>query len=179
MTQILTKSKRREGRVKSDYGIKDYYNFFKTEYPDLKISYKKFKSVITDFNKSIVDSIIEEGLEYTFPYIGSSLSIMKDKRIPRIVNGKLYNPAPVDWVSTNTLWASNEEAREKKLLVRYNNTHTSKYVFRIHFRKYMQNFKNKNLYKFITTRDFKRDLGKRINDEDKDPYESYLLYNKI
>jgi hypothetical protein len=173
---MIIKKKRTEGKIKADYGIKDYYKYFTENNPELKIDYKTYKSVVSEFNKEIIELIVEKNVEYNIPYLGSSISIKKDKRIPRIVNGKLYNTAPVDWVATNKLWSEDAEAMEKKLLVRYLNSHTSKYVFRIYFKKFNLYFANKKLFSFQSNRDFKRFLGARIKDENKDKYESYLLY---
>lgn len=168
--------KRTEGNIKADYGIKDYYNYFKENNPELNIDYSTYKKVIQDFNKELVDLIINENVEYNIPYVGSSISIRKDKRVPKIVNGKLYNNAPVDWVATNKLWSEDNEAREKKLLVRHLNQHTSKYVFRIYFKKYNLYFNNKKLFNFKASRSFQRLLGARIKDDTKEKYDSYLLY---
>jgi hypothetical protein len=168
--------KRTEGNINADYGIKDYYKYFKENNPELNIDYATYKKVIYDFNKELVDLIINDNLEYNIPYIGSSISIRKDKRVPKIVNGKLYNSAPVDWAATNKLWSEDEEARDKKLLVRYLNQHTSKYVFRIYFKKYNLYFNNKKLFNFKATRSFQRLLSARIKDDTKEKYDSYLLY---
>ena len=172
----MIKNKRTNGVIKKHYGMKDYYNFFKKTYNNLDISRKIYNSIISDFNNKIVELIIEENLTYTLPYIGSSLSIRKEKKTPRIVNGKLYNTTPVDWVTTNKLWNEDIEAKEKKLLVRYTNSHTSRYVFRIYMKKYNYSFKNKKYYSFKPCRTFKRLLSARINDENKEKYDTYLLY---
>jgi len=174
----MVKNKRTEGKINSDYGVNDYFQYFKENNKDIKISKKKYKDIISEFNKGIIDLIIEKGFEYNIPYIGSTLCIRKDKRVPKIVNGKLYNSSPVDWVATNKLWSEDQESREKKLLVRYLNAHTSKYVFRIYFKKYNLYFVNKKLFSFKVNRTFSRLLGKRIKDEDKEKFDSYLLYNK-
>lgn len=168
--------KRTKGVIKTDYGIKDYYKYFKENNPDLNIDYKTYTNIIYDFNKEIVDMVINDNLEYNIPYIGSTLSIRKDKRVPKIVNGKLYNTAPVDWKATKELWTDDEDAMSKKLLVRHLNHHTSKYVFRIYFKKYNLYFKNKQLFSFKATRSFQRALSARIKDDTKQKYDSYLLY---
>lgn len=170
------KNKRTEGKIKAHYGMKDYFNYFKMLHSDLDISNITYRKVIEDFNKEIVNLIIEENLEYNIPYLGSSLSIKKTKRIPKIVNGILYNTTPVDWVATNKLWNEDEEAKEKKLLVRYLNNHTSKFVFKIYFKKYNTAFLNKNIYSFRSNRSFQRALANRIKDDSKNKYDTYLLY---
>lgn len=169
------KNKRTEGKIKSHYGMTDYYKYFKKTY-DLDISKTIYNKIIEDFNKDIRNLLIEENLDYKIPYLGSTLSIRKVKRSPRIVNGKVYNPNPIDWKTTNELWDKDEEAKEKKLLVRYNNSHTSGYVFRVAFKKYDQVFKNKKLYAFKSLRDLNRMIKYRINDETKDKFNAYLLY---
>ena len=173
---MIVKNKRTEGKIKIDYGIKDYFKYFKLNHPELKIDYKTYTSVIGDFNKEIINLIVNDNVEYNIPHLGSAISIKKDKRLPRIVNGKLYNTTPVDWVATNKLWSEDQEAMDKKLLVRFLNSHTSKHVFRIYFKKYNLYFANKKLFSFQSNRDFKRFLGARIKDENKEKYESYLLY---
>ena len=148
----------------------------KAEHPTLDINRTTYSNVISDINNEIVDLIIEKNLNYVLPYLGSSLSIKKVKRIPKIKNNKLFNTAPIDWKTTNELWNSDEEAKEKKLLIRYTNSHTMKYVFRIYFKKYISSFINKQYYSFKPCRTFQRLLGKRINDDTKNRYDSYLLY---
>ncbi len=172
----MIKKPRTEGKIKAHYGMKDYFKYFIKEYPELNISNKKYYNIIGEFNKNLTELIIEDNVEYNLPHLGSSLSVKKTKQLPRIIEGKLVNKTPVDWVATNKLWLDDEEAKEKKLLVRYNNYHTSKHVFTISFKKYIYPFKNKKYYKFKSNRDFARLLGKRINDQNKEQYDAYLLY---
>lgn len=167
--------KRTEGKIPVHYGMVEYYKFFKKDNPDLKISKEQFKNIIDKFNSELINLIIE-GVEFQLPYLGATLAIRKMKSVPRIVNGKLYNQSPVDWPATNKLWEEDEEAREKKLLVRFLNNHTSKYVFRVFYKKGTYFFTNKKYYGFKTARGFARLLGKRINDPDKDRYDTFLLF---
>jgi hypothetical protein len=39
-------------------------------------------------NKEVIDLIINNNIEYSIPYLGSTLSIKKDKRVPKIVKRK-------------------------------------------------------------------------------------------
>ena len=172
----MIKNKRTEGKIKSHYGMRDYFRYFSKEYSDLAITNKKYYDIIADFNSELINIVIENNIEYNLPHLGSSIAVKKTKKVPRIIDGKLVNTTPVDWVATNKLWSDDDEAKNKKLLVRYNNYHTSKYVFGIFFRKYIYPFKNKKYFKFKSNRDFARLLGKRINDPDKERYDAYLLY---
>lgn len=159
----------------SDYSMPDYYKYFCDKY-DIDIPRKKYNKIITEFNLAIRNLIINESMDYLIPHLLFEITIRKVKRKPKIVNGKLINNIPIDWKRTNELWEKDAEAKEKKLLVRYNNSHTSGYIYSIYMKKFKGKIKNKIYYKFLPNRQFKRDLSKRILDPDKDNYDAYLLY---
>ncbi len=160
-----------------DYGIKDYYNSYKKRNKESPVSRSKFNSIITEYNKAICELIIEDNLIYQVPFLNLQFVIRKDKRKPRLIGSKLVNPTPVDWKTTKELWERDEEAKEKKLLVRYNNSHTFGYVFRIYMKKYRCKTKHSKFMKYRPNRTFQRNLAKRIKDQSKEMYDAYLLYN--
>ena len=161
-------------KIKHHYGMPDYYNFYIKTY-NKDIPPKKFNNIITDFNLKLQDLIIEENLIYLLPHLNLELLLKKDKRKPRIVDGKLINNLPIDWKKTNELWERDQEAKEKKLLVRINNSHTSGHVFRIYCKKFKSTLKNRGLYKWTTIRQFARKLKTAINNPKKN-IDAYLLY---
>lgn len=165
----------REHKLKSDFGIRDYYKFYKNNSVD-PVNRGLYNDIITEFNEEIKHLIIEKGLTYQLPKLGFEIVLKKQKRVPRIVNGKLVNTIPPDWKATKALWERDPEAKENKTIVRYNNYHTSNYVFRIYFKKFKSNMKGRSLIKFQPTRGFKRQLSARILDESKDNLNAYLLY---
>ncbi len=160
---------------KKDYGITDYRIYYNNKY-NKDISKSLYNKIITDFNNEIKNMIINNNLIYKMPSLNLEILIKKEKRIPIIKNGKLINNIPPDWKKTNALWAKDPEAKEKKILVRYNNSHTSNYIYRIYCKKFNCNIKNKNLIKFKPNRTFQRDLAKRIKDKNQDNLNAYLLY---
>lgn len=164
----------RKHKAKADYGIRDYYKFYKNNYN--KVDKEKFSKVIDDFNKEIIKAIIEDNLEYTVPYLNIEISIRKHKRKPTIKNGQLINNVPIDWKATKELWEKDPEAKEKNIRVRFRNSHTNNYVFRIYCKKFKCNIRNKSLFKFKPSRIFQRSLSKRIKDPNKDSLDAYLLY---
>lgn len=173
----MEKTNRGPKKIQGHYGMKDYYKYYKNN-NESPVSSVKYNKVISLFNKELVELMLNENVEYDLPSLGLNLSIRKDKRIPKIVNGKLVNNSPVDWVTTQQLWEKNEDAKNNKVLVRYLNNHTSGYVFRIYCKKFGAKLKNRTVYKFKPARSFQRALGKRIKDLTKDKFESFLLYNK-
>lgn len=167
--------KRTEGKLKVDYGIKDYYKYY-TQTVKESQNHIKYNKVISEFNKKIVESIINDGLEFTPVKTQICFCIRKHKRVVKIVNNKLVNKNPVDWKTTNQLWIDDKEAREKKLVIRYLNNHTSKYIFRIKMRKIGTSYYNKKYFKFKPCRFFARSLAARILNEDLEPFQAYNLY---
>lgn len=165
----------RNHTLKSDYGISNFYKYYKT-ISDTPINSKLYNQIITEYNNELRNLIIEDNLVYQLPYLGFEIILKKQKRTPRIVDGKLINNIPPDWKKTNALWEKDAEAKEKKLLVRYDNYHTSNYIYRIYFKKFKSKIKNKSLFKFQPNRSFKRQLSARIKDTDKDNLNAYLLY---
>jgi hypothetical protein len=174
MTQI---TKRGLNKITTHYGMTSYYDYYASHY-EKKVSRRTYNNIVGDFNKEVIELILNEGVEYRLPVLGLTLSVKKEKRTPRIKDGKLYNPSPIDWVTTRKLWKADEESRKNKLLVRYVNHHTSGYVFRIFLVKFGARLKNRSIYKFRTSRYFQRALGKRLKDTNKDKFDCYLLYKK-
>ena len=162
-------------KFKGDYGIGDYYKYYNEKYGS-KTTTVLFNKVLTEFNSGIIELVIEHNLIFYIPFLGLEIFIKKDKRKPRIVNGKLVNNVPIDWKATNDLWNKDSEAKNKKILVRYNNSHTSGYVFRIYCKKFKSKIKYKSLYKFKPSRKFQRTLSARIKDPNKDNFDAFLLY---
>lgn len=165
----------RKHKLKADYGITDYYKFYKKN-SDNPVNSRLFNDIITEYNTEIKNLIIEKNLVYQLPYLGFEIILKKQKRVPRIKDGKLINNIPPDWKATKELWEKDEEAKEKKLLVRYDNYHTSNYIYRIYFKKFKSKIRNKSLFKFQPNRSFKRQLSARIKDPNKDNLNAYLLY---
>lgn len=166
--------KRGEKKIKHHYGMPDYYKFYIKQY-EQNLSRQRYNDIITDFNTELQDLIIEDNLIYLIPHLNLELILKKDKRKPKIVDGKLISNLPVNWKATNELWARDAEAKKKKLRVRYSNTHTSGFVFRIYCKKFKCTLKNRGLYKWTTIRDFARKVNLAIINPKKD-IDAYLLY---
>jgi hypothetical protein len=167
---------RTKNKITSDYGMKDYYKYYKETNPSSEVTRVKYNKIISQINEEIINMMLNESFEYKLPHINATLTIRKDKRKPTIKDGKVVNSSPVDWVTTKKLWEEDPETKEKGLLVRYLNTHTAGYVFRIYLKKFGASIKNRSYYKFKPSRKFQRALSARIKDDNKDKFDTYLLY---
>ena len=167
--------RRTEGKINVDYGLRDYYKYYNKNTKQA-VDSKLFNKIISEFNKNIVELIIEKDLEFTPIMLQFTFCVRKIKKVPKIENGKLVNNNPIDWKTTKELWESDNETKEKKIIIKYSNNHTSKYVFRIKALKTGFTYKNKQLYRFKACRSFQRMLAKRILDPNKENFNAFKLY---
>ena len=124
----------------------------------------------------IINQILNEYKVYTVPFLRLKIGIRKSKPKIRFKDGVVVNGNPIDWVKTNTLWEKDDDSKANKTLIRFTNKHTFGYVFHIYALKFAARFKNKSIFRFKSNRKFQRELSKRINDKDKEQFDSYLLY---
>ena len=167
----------RKHKLKADYGQKDYYKYYCENY-DSPLTRKQYNEIQKRFFEKVIYSMLNERLEYYIDHLGFILTIRKEKRAPEIRDGKLYNNRPIDFKATKELWKKHPDAKEKGLIVRHLNDHTSGYVFRIYLKKFRSNIKGRSYFRFRPMRQFKRDLNKRIRDANKEPFDCFLLYTK-
>lgn len=158
--------------------MNDYYRHYRKN-SSAPVNYTTYSAIISSYNKNVINLMLNNSLDYRIPVLNFLLTIRKDERKPQIKNGVLHNNRPIDFKRTMELWEVDENAREKKVLLRFNNSHTSGFVFRIYCKKHESSIKNKGYFKFMASREFKRSLAHRINDENKDKFDCYLLYDKI
>lgn len=168
--------KRGKAKIKTGYGIADYYKHYKSTNNN-PVSSQTYNKVISEIHKKIVDSIINDNFELYLKFLSYSLVVRKTKKVPKIKDGRLVNTMPINYKETLELWRMNPKAKEDKILIRHLNNHTSRYVFRIKLLKAGHKpFNNKVYYRFKACRDFQRGLAKRIMDNEKDAFDAYLLY---
>ena len=170
-------SKRTSGKNNADYGMKDYYTYYynNSENP---VSRSMFSAIISELNMMVMDAVLNDGFEYRMPVLNLHLTIRKNRRRPKLENGKLINNAPPDWKRTRQLWEENPKAMKNKTLVRHLNHHTGGYVYRILTLKALSTFSNRKYYSYKPSRSFQRELRDRIRDEDKPKFDCFLLYNE-
>ncbi len=154
----------RNHKIKSDYGLSDYYKFFlKQKKENKEVSKSTYGEVIKEFNSYVRQRISHKGSEYTFPKKIGSVEIKKIKPILSIDGeGKVINKLPINWKATRELWRTNKSAKEKKTKIRYINEHTKGYTFRLYYKKKRANYKNKSIYRMQFNRELKRSLSKSI-----------------
>jgi hypothetical protein len=148
----------RHHRIKSDYGIADYYKFYRSI--GGKLTSKEFNKVIRDFHYEIGSILLDR--EYSFK-ISSRLGVLTITKVKTYikydpVSKSLKTNLPPNWKETNKLWEEDPEAKANKTIVRLENQHTNKFKYKFLYKKNSANYPNKTLYKFRANRQLKQRL---------------------
>lgn len=142
---------KRNHKIKSDYGIADYYKYYKER--GGKLNRIQFRKVLFTFNRNLYPIICSDGYEYKIPKRLGCLAIFQKKSYVNIDNeGNLRTNRQIDWNSTLELWKQYPELREQKQYVRFENEK----IFSIKYIKKNANFKNKTIYSLRINREFKQ-----------------------
>ena len=170
-----TSRKNIENKIKIDFGMPDYFKFYKKKYfkqdNSFKVEQKLYNQIVSSYNEEVRE-IVLKGLQINFPYNMGALTLIKYKPELQVENNKItLNKLPINAKATRDLWDSNPEAKEKKVYIRYTNKHTNGYVFKIMFSRNIARFKNKSAYDYQIKREFKREVPKRIQQGKLDTYE--------
>lgn len=164
-----TSRKNKPNKLKIDFGITDYYKFYKNKYIKKDEVYNltsvEYNEIISDYNLEIKDLILNYNYDFKLPFQLGIIGIRKYKPTFKVENGKiLTNNFPVNPRATRELWDSNPEAKNKKILVRYTNKHSDGYVFTLKYFKSNAKYKNKSIYRITFKREFQRELSVRAKE---------------
>lgn len=171
-TQVIPRSSK---KIPSEHGMSNYYKFYKKNYP-YKVEVSTYNNIISDLNKFIVTEIIDNADEFILPHRMGNIKIVKRKQgVKLLPDNTVINNSPPNWKATLDLWEKDEEAKEKKIIVRHKNSHTGGYVYTVRHDKYNATFTNKSIMMFKATRDFNRSLNKRIIDYSKEKYNAHEI----
>lgn len=141
---------RGKNKIQKPLSLKHSYDYY---IKDIKldskynITWTEYKTILSEFNKQLINSIIEDGYIFKVPYRIGTIRIRKKEN-----NLERLKP---DWSTYNV---SGQEIKNK-----YLNDHTNNQYVRFYWSKYKDSIlRNKTLYSFIPTRDNKRSLSKLL-----------------
>lgn len=162
-------SSKREHKIKNSLGVYDAYKYYRTlaDY-DKTITSVQYSSIIRKVN-TIIGNLLASGQEIPLPARMGKLEIRKKTSIVKLKDNKVVNNFPIDWDATLKLWYSDEEAYNKKILIKQE----SREVYRVYYNRHNSNYKNKSYYQFKPNREIKLNLKKQVKDNN---IEAHLLY---
>lgn len=141
--------------IKTEHKSKEHYRFYKDRYPKSKLSYKIIRAVTCDFNKMMIQAIMNTSLDMDIGCLGS-LGIRKSKMW---YTDK--NKIQPDW----NLW------KKTGKYVKMYNDQTDGFVYRWVWNKGNHKIKNGSLYSFRCSRINNRALAKSIKEGKNDYFE--------
>lgn len=151
----------RKHKVTNSYGSKDafhYYRKIKPEDSKYVLTDCQYLKIIRLINNHLRDKLIA-GKDVILPEKMGMLELRKYTPTIKFENGKLKTTLPVNWYETLKLWYENPQSKQRKQLVRQENT----FNFKVHYNRTKANYNNKTFYEFHTNRDIKVGLKKNIN----------------
>jgi hypothetical protein len=151
----------RKHKVTNSYGSKDafhYYRKIKPEDSKYVLTDCQYLKIIRLINNRLRDKLIA-GKDVILPEKMGMLELRKYTPTIKFENGKLKTSLPVNWYETLKLWYENSQSKQRKQLVRQENT----FNFKVHYNRTKANYNNKTFYEFHTNRDIKVGLKKNIN----------------
>jgi len=132
------------------------------------MSKSEYTKILESFNSKVLDSILNEPLDYVLPGRLGILCIRKQKPELRIdEQGNFINRMPINWKETRKLWNENPEAKLNKKMIRFVNEHSNQYVGKFVWRSKQCNFNNKSAYVFVPCRTAKLKLAEIFKDENR------------
>lgn len=122
----------------------------------------EFYQIIRRINNYLAEELVN-GNDIIFPNRMGKLELRKRNSLPVIdKNGKLKVTYAIDWDKTIKLWFEDEEAYNKRQLVKI----PEKEIFRIRYSKEDANYKNKSFIEFQVNRDIKVRLKQKIKNNE-------------
>lgn len=175
--EVLGLNRTRKHKVSKSYGVYDAYKYYRKFKPKDKkyiLKESQYFSIIRTINDLFVEELLK-GNDVTFPLRMGKLELRKRATSVDIVNGKVVNNMPVDWDRTLRLWAEDEEAYRDRFLVKIE----EKEVFYINYSKGLATYNNRTYYQFIANRQLKRNLKKKIKQNEIDAFQLWQNNNKV
>lgn len=150
------------GKIRNCYGTYDIYKYIRKNHwkrIGQFVSEHDFYTIIRGINTMVADEIAN-GQPVKFPHGMGHLELRKSHRGVSIVNNKLHNTYPIDWMNTLYLWWQDEEAHKQKTLVRHDNewVYTTKYL------REKANYTNRGFYQFRLNKEVRQALSRNIRD---------------
>lgn len=171
---------------KERHGLPEIYSFFKKKFSKKErdspafIDYRKFSSVIKDFNKELSRMVIEDAAEFKMPLRLGYVRLKKYKKKPHInEDGTIDKKGlSIDWPASKALWAREYPGKtllelkqiHNKPLVYFLNEHTDGYGFMFYWNKKGSNAINRSLYSMVFTFSNNRHLAHVLKSDNKIDY---------
>lgn len=159
--KIVKRRSKKNFKVTNSWGVYDSYKAIRKHgWYDIgrPLTEHEFYKIIREVNNLLAEELAI-GKEIVFPCRMGKLEIRKRPVGVSLVRGELKNTYPIAWENTIRLWFEDEEAKNKKTLVRKE----VKDVYYVKYNKFRANYENQSFYEFKLNRFVKLALNKNVN----------------
>ena len=155
-----------------NYVCQDTYDYFRIK-KNSKLTKKQYQTILDEYNKEIVNQLIL-GNQYVLPY-GFGRIYIKKSNVKIKLDESLdidvrKNNALCDYGVTKKLWKENEDFKNSKRVIYYENLHTDGDVMKFFWDKRKVNIKNIQHVKFGISQTVRKELAKSIKRGDRNQY---------
>lgn len=166
--KILKINGPRKHKINNSFGVYNAYKLIrKNKWFNIgkPISEHDFYKIVRTVNNKLAD-LLSKGHDINLPCQMGRLEIRKyDARIT-LQGDKVVTNLPIDWDRTLKLWSEDEEAYQKRTLIK----REEKEIFKVYYNRGKANYTNKGFFAFDINRELKKKLKKNIKDGRIDAY---------
>lgn len=162
---------KQEELVKADFTLKDIYKSYIKKLDGFEVSngYKVTEKIhnglCKEFNEEVANLIIKDAYEFTMHPLRSKLRVRKYKPSKKYnEDGTFKYKLSANWQKTRELWAKDEDAKNKKIIIYHINNHSDGYIYKWYFDRRKCAIRNATYYTFLASRTHKRNLAKLIKE---------------
>lgn len=155
-----------------NYTCQDIYDYFVIKRKS-KIKKKLYQTILDEYNNEIVRQLIL-GNQYVLPYGFGRIYIKKSNvklKLDENFNIDIRrNNGLCDYGTTNKVWKENEEFKNSKRVIYYENLHTDGDIMKFFWDKRKVNIKNVQHIKFGISQSVREQLAISIKRGDRNQY---------
>lgn len=150
-------------KASNSYDCRDYYRYYKSK-TKTKIPEKTYTKILHAIFLQLIEDYLLQYLVVTLPQKMGDLYVINYKWEPYVnKSGKYVSNHPVRWNDTLDWWSVDEEARNNKVLLRYDfDTYNA-----LHYKTKPRSFRNRNFYRLKPCRRIVRRIFKELTCNDK------------
>ena len=149
-------------KVKSHYGMTDYYKNYKKTCKN-PVDKKTYNAILTEIFTKMGEHVVNNNYTLRFPYNLGSVMILKRTTTTKFDDeGNIITNRPVNYRATLDLWEANPKAKEDKIRIYHENYHSDGYVFFLKYLKKSAIYRNRYVYNMQFARRIKRQLAQNI-----------------
>lgn len=166
--KVLKIDEPRRHKIRNSWGVYQAYKWIrKNKWLDIggPVSEHQFYSIIRTVNNQLAE-LLSLGHDINLPCNMGRLEVRKYDAKVTLQGDRVVTNLPVDWDKTLKLWSEDEEAYQKRTLVK----REEKEIFKVYYNRGKANYTNKSFFAFDVNRELKKKLKKNIKERRIDAY---------